>query len=874
MESSVPEIADPSKKTLLEEILEWSQTLPEWQRDALRRLFQHGAADLTDADYSDLYMMMKSGKGVVSSDLKPLTLDASHLPRASGASEHTTLKAIRDLTAVNRLLSGQTLSFSSQGMTVVYGGNGTGKSGYARVLKKACRARDQSENVLTDASDPAQVGSIPAATFDIEVSGTAKSVAWALDKAAPDEMATIAVFDGKCARAYLTTEGEVDYIPYGLDAVAGLAKVVLPELENRLATEIATLDVDQAMLEPLSGNTKVGSLIEGFGPNTKQEDVECLADLTDEELKRLGELDKILADEDPRATANKVRLEVQRIDGLAARIDAASRVVSTEAAEELEELDRDAVNATRAMQEAAQSLRSGEDLLPGTGDELWRRMFEAAQRYSVGGAYPGHTFPHTDDGALCPLCQQELGEAGERLKRFQSFVEQDTAKTAQQAIKTLGAALEALKASAIDFQLDAALTAELSAINPGLPELVKDYQSKVDARRDAILTSSASHDWSTLPRLEDEPAPLLREQSALLATKADVLDKAANGEQRKALEVESDELRARSRLKDSLKAVSKLLVSVKLKAALEDCRKDLKTTGISTKAKALADGAVTGKLREALDDEFKKLGGVPFELKLADRSEKGKTVYKLQMKAVAGAKLEDILSEGEQRAIAIGSFLAELSLAGHRGGIIFDDPVSSLDHQRKGSIAKRLAEEAKFRQVIVFTHDIVFLSMLADEAKRAKAIFNAHWLEKEADGRAGRVTLNETPTTTKVYLDTKLARASIGAAEKVTGQDRERTLRQAGGELRRTLEEIVAMHLFKDVVGRWRENLRLTLVKEIHWDNSLADEIDSLFAELSRVVEGHSHTLEYSGGPPDIDELKKLADRVDGAIREAKKKRT
>ena len=100
------------------------------------------------------------------------------------------------------------------------------------------------------------------------------------------------------------------------------------------------------------------------------------------------------------------------------------------------------------------------------------------------------------------------------------------------------------------------------------------------------------------------------------------------------------------------------------------------------------------------------------------------------MQAAAGAKLEDILSEGEQRAIAIGSFLAR-ALAGHSGEIVFDDPVSSLDHQRKGTIAKRLAEEAKSRQVIVFTHDIVFLSMLGEEAKRAKAVFNAHWLQKE-----------------------------------------------------------------------------------------------------------------------------------------------
>jgi hypothetical protein len=65
----------------------------------------------------------------------------------------------------------------------------------------------------------------------------------------------------------------------------------------------------------------------------------------------------------------------------------------------------------------------------------------------------------------------------------------------------------------------------------------------------------------------------------------------------------------------------------------------------------------------------------------------------------------------------------------------------------------------------------------------------------------------------------------------------------------------------------------LTKVKSIQWSDALADEIDALFADLSRVMEGHSHTEEYTGGPPEVDELKTLADRVDAVIKEAKKPR-
>ena len=83
--------------------------------------------------------------------------------------------------------------------------------------------------------------------------------------------------------------------------------------------------------------------------------------------------------------------------------------------------------------------------------------------------------------------------------------------------------------------------------------------------------------------------------------------------------------------------------------------------------------------------------------------------HKLVLDLPVTKKLDEILSEGEQRAIALGSFLAEMHLANHLGGIVFDDPVSSLDHYRRKDVARRLVDEAKIRQVIILTHDTVFL---------------------------------------------------------------------------------------------------------------------------------------------------------------------
>lgn len=93
-----------------------------------------------------------------------------------------------------------------------------------------------------------------------------------------------------------------------------------------------------------------------------------------------------------------------------------------------------------------------------------------------------------------------------------------------------------------------------------------------------------------------------------------------------------------------------------------------------------------------------------------------------------------MLSEGEQRAVAIASFLTERRLSGDGSGIIFDDPVCSLDHLRREHVARRIAAEAKVRQVIVFTHDIFFLFALKKAVEKIDVAVAGRTLSQTQDG--------------------------------------------------------------------------------------------------------------------------------------------
>lgn len=86
--------------TVLEEILDWSQDRPAWQRDALRRLVLND--ELSDDDIRDLSEMCKSVHGLAErQEVVPLAKD--HVPGQGSGSAKVTLVSIFHHRGVNAL---------------------------------------------------------------------------------------------------------------------------------------------------------------------------------------------------------------------------------------------------------------------------------------------------------------------------------------------------------------------------------------------------------------------------------------------------------------------------------------------------------------------------------------------------------------------------------------------------------------------------------------------------------------------------------------------------------------------------------------------------------------------------------------------------
>lgn len=847
---------------LLDDILKWSESdLHPWQQDATRRLFQQEGG-LSEDDYAYLYALLKAAHGMPNPrNLMPAPLAATHLPVVLQAGEAVVLKAMRNLKHVNRIASGQKLNFAATGMTVIYGGNGTGKSGYARAMKRACRARDQVEKVLPDANDPNAQIHVPEATFDIDVSGTSKSVKWTAGTASPDELATIAVFDCHCARAYLTTEQDVAFLPYGLDVVENLANKVLPELSRRLDAEIAGINVDRQPFDHLLGDTKVGRLILALSGKSDATRIKAIGTLSEQETKRIEELDYVLAEADPKVKAKELRLSAGRLKALVGRVDSSLAWVNDDAIKNFKNLDAALVAANQAEKLAADGLRSGDSLLPGTGEPVWKALFDAARKFSTEVAYRGIEFPNTGEGAVCPLCQEPLRDASDRLKRFEKYIKDDVAKVAVQQRQDVEIEKTKIQRENLAVGLDESLTGELALLDEAVVPTATAFQTNLDVRRTWILEALNSHVWDDAPVLSENPRQKLRNIAARQLKSARTFERATDETKSNALKAECDELHARHNLFGTMEAVLALIERMKMKNVLESCKQDLKTKPISDKSKEFASSAVTAALKTALDDEFKALGIGHIGTKLKERNDKGKTKYRLLLDLPTSNKLEEILSEGEQRAIALGSFLAEIKLANHSGAIVFDDPVSSLDHKRRGKVAKRMALESLRRQVLVFTHDVVFLHQLRDECDKLSIPPSICFLET-VEGRPGFVS-EGLPWGHKSFSERidKLEKTQkhfekmpwpVDPPEELASE----MIRQYSF-LRATIERVTQDFILNATVQRFRDYIEVrNLNLVVGLDRLEVAEIFRLNQRCHDVVEAHDPSSAKDEPPPTPDELR------------------
>lgn len=208
---------------LIKNLEEWFKTRPLWQQDATRRLAQNGK--IVEKDIAELVKICKKEAGITAGTEDaptPLGVPPGVLHKEEH-SHHLHLLSISDLIGINALHPKLPLAFGDAKLAIVYGANGTGKSGYVRALKHACGAKYPGAiypDIFVDPK-PASQG----CKFKYKIDGTVKELNWTIEDNINHELSSIELYDSVCADVYINEENELSYEPGILSLFSVLTSV-------------------------------------------------------------------------------------------------------------------------------------------------------------------------------------------------------------------------------------------------------------------------------------------------------------------------------------------------------------------------------------------------------------------------------------------------------------------------------------------------------------------------------------------------------------------------------------------------------------------------------------------------------------------------
>jgi hypothetical protein len=607
-----------------------------------------------------------------------------------------------------------------------------------------------------------------------------------------------------------------------------------------------------------SKTTSVGKIIGSLTGKTKLSSLTALAILTTDERARLQRLNEDLA-RDPLKASAEQRVLAEALNRFADNVAAALAGTADTPLSHLLTL-ADEARDKRATATLAAETAFGGAAIRGVGEPIWRALWDAARRYSEKVAYPEQAFPHTAAGALCLLCHQPLAdETGKRMNAFEAFVRADTEQKAQEAEEAVKGERQNLLSKPVRISAFP-LRRQLAINKPDLAAAILRSLAAARVRRAICLRVVRLGGNVDMPDAPPSPVGAIRQLAIDTSAYAAELTAAANAEGRKRLEQERDELRDRAALTDLLPKVEAEVARLASIALVKACLGETATNAITKLGNNIADEVITPRVRDRFQEEIQKLAASRVRVDIVRSGGKyGSPQYQVRLFANDKANVGLVLSEGEQTCVALAAFLTELATSAHSSTLIFDDPVSSLDHRWRRKVAERLIEEASVRQIIVFTHDLIFLNDLQSLATARSLPASAVSLTQSAAG-AGVVNLGLpwVGARAKERLD-NLEKEAREAGKLYAAQDDEGYTDAASkiySRLRSTWERALEDVAFCGVINCHRDYINTKeLVKVTALTESAVEAFARGFKKCRDQTEAHDPSRGRNAAPPPPAEL-------------------
>ncbi|WP_438349259.1 AAA family ATPase [Paenibacillus sp. FA6] len=831
------------------DLRKWLESKPYWDQQVW--CFAINEGKLNEENIQEVFkLLLEDNKVTVKDNVVRNPIDFQNVSSDNTDNEElklTYIKEISNLQHVNALQSDQKLVFGKN-LTLIYGENGSGKSGYSRLLSSACFSRGD-KNILPNLRET-KVSKATKASADIKVIiGDKQEIIKYKEDDNHELLQKFSVFDSSSVQIHINSTSNVTFTPVQLKAFEHVIEAY-NELEKKIEHEKEIRKTQNPTVGRFENESLISRFCKEITHNTTSEQINQWnyttsaterADTINEELRVLRKLDV-------ESKKKQMNTELKEIIELLAELEKINSTLNVEYITTQISFINEVVHKTELSKRIG-ACSFNDELFLTTGSDEWKSLICTARTLLDNEKELNNQFTLTK----CPLCKQNLGDSEVSLfERYWTFLEGKSISELEQSKEKLESHKMLLSQLEIPkFNLDSPgarivmdIDNEYFAYLKDQIDSVVDIKAIVEARADDLETIN-------FPQV----VPLLLEK-----LKGMIVDIEKKIEELGDPDAEIKRLEAELTLIAHRKIYSQIKVEVNTYVSnqrwLKSCEQiTFPKRQVTAKQRELFDQIVTEEYRRSFAEECETLS-CNFGVSVTTRGVSGSTVKELRLNISSDYKVGKILSEGEQRVCALADFLTEISLDKRNCGIIFDDPVTSLDHVRKRQIAQRLVIESERRQVIILTHDKVFLSYLADISANLETPYEAHWIQR-LGGRPGKISLNSSPKlATLPVISQEVDRFIAEAGLLDDQQQQQQKLIDSLGLLRSACEAVIEQVLFNKTIQRHDDYIRVSNLLEVPWDDSKAQKIVNLHGILSRYIDAHNRSDTMREEPITVDLVK------------------
>lgn len=819
---------------LRDKIWDWAESLDDWQNDLLRRIYESGG--LEENDLNEVKKNLFATLLELDLPHKIIRLQKTQIHTGINTDKPVRIKKLSNLKNVGNVAEDGSLNFLTDGLTIIYGENGTGKSSYARVLKKACRAIKQDIEIYSNAFE--DTSGIGTAEIKIINDGNPEIIQRNVNGKPDPRLNSISIFDRECAEAY--TEGKVLDIPYLPSDLRSLKQIELEQkkIQDSIEKEIKTLQHQieglNSKLDDFPKDNVIYPKISNLYHTTDLDQLAKLKGLKEKEQQELEEAVKSYADSDPtkiQKVIKEITSKKTDLDRIFERFGQIDELIN----KNLDEVFPDLISEINAFKNSQKLLREefASDL-SGTGNEAWKKLWNTAKNYSINHAYPEKEYPVLEvEGkkARCVLCQQTLDEKGvvNRLKRFEKYISDDIENQLKKIRIHRDEQMQRIKQLKLADLLTDQTRNLIDDHNLELLQSIDTIDDQLSNVKKQILKALKEEQWDDEINLV--PIPIKEKLNNLISefkNQIQTYEDLKKPSKREELGEKIKRLQAKNELDKSFETVKAIVEKERMVSLMWRACDFLKTRPISDFVSSLGSD-IADNIKVNLLENLKqlRLSNLSFEIKGRGREAEAKS--ELLLKNKKGLSPNTILSDGEKNSTAIAYFLAEVDHTEHNGTLILDDPVTSLDDNRREYVAKIISKLAGKRQVIVFTHDIYFMTKLEKFCREYDIKPDYIYVERTSSnsGKAyrGLPFRRQSPSDMLKRPDGKLKHYSI-IKEKIHPDESREIVEIFYLSLRRTWEAAIEKVFLGGIVQRYDSRIdvggvaRLTLTDEMKKDVS------------------------------------------------------